>query len=103
MKKIYFAVILYISLWLTVACTVIKPQPIIKQESLLEYCSSDTPLPTNFTLDKDGNKVYDGEEIYNTMISWHFMYNECAIRHDKLVDAIRDLQNDRTMITKPKG
>lgn len=96
-KKIMLALIVCCVLLLS-GCTQVTPEPIIEQESLLQKCSADTPIPTEFVLDENGDKMYSGAEVYKVLLKWHFFYNTCAVMHDKLVDTIVDLQFDRMMI-----
>lgn len=70
-------------------------RPIIEQQSLLQKCSYDTPVPTNFVLDKDGKKMYSGKEFMRVLVEWQDVYNECATMHDSLVDTILKLENER--------
>lgn len=69
----------------------VENRPIIEQENLLVKCTADTPVPTNFILDKDGKKVYTGKELFRVLIEWQTVYNNCAVVHNSLVDTINDL------------
>lgn len=69
-------------------------RPIIEQQSLLQKCTFDTPIPSNFVLDKDGKKVYDGKEFMKVLADWQTVYNECATLHDSLVDTILKLEKE---------
>lgn len=96
MKKIklfLITLIIAFSLTLSGCSTTVQNAPIIEQQSLLQKCTTDTPLPTNFELDENGNKVYTGKELYNTLRDWQDVYNTCASTHNKLVDTINDLEN----------
>jgi len=74
--------------------------PIIEQQSLLQKCPTDTPIPTNFVLDEQGNKVYNGQELYRVLRDWQVIYNDCAANHDALVDTILKLQQTKEIPKK---
>ena len=99
MKKNIIAIVGMCAIVLT-GCSskaVVQATPMITQENLLEKCTTDTPLPEKYTLDENGKKVYNGKEVYNVLIQWENVYSECATKHDKLIDTIRELQTNRTM------
>lgn len=70
----------------------VQNRPIIEQTNLLQKCTSDTPLPTNYVLNEEGKKVYNGTELYTTLRDWQDVYSECASKHNKLVDTLIGLQ-----------
>lgn len=95
MRKIIVAFVLGCVLVLT-GCSKTVPiqvKPMIVQESLLEVCTADTPLPKNFVLDPKGEKQYNGKEVLNLLVEWQRVYDECASSKDALVGAIRDVQS----------
>ena len=69
----------------------VSTKPIIEQQNLLQKCTADTPIPTTFTLDSEGKKVYDGREIFRVLRDWQSVYNDCAATHNDLVDTINKL------------
>ena len=52
------------------------------QENLLTKCPLETPSPAGKA----------GKEVLTTLLEWEKFYNECAIRHDGLVDAVRKMK-----------
>ncbi len=97
MKKIkMFFVAIVISLSFAVAgCNTVpvNNKPIIEQQSLLQLCGTDTPVPTNFVLNDKGEQVYNGKEVFSVLRDWQAYYNNCAAMHNKLVNTIVELQN----------
>lgn len=74
---------------------------VVKQEILLERCSFDTPLPEQIVVDKHGNSGYSGKEVLDVLRKWDSIYNDCALKHDALIDLIRKLQGENiTVIIK---
>jgi len=93
-KKIFIAAVLAVSFAITGCSTVpVHNSPIIEQQSLLQKCSTDTPLPTNFVLNDKGEQVYDGKELYSVLRDWQTFYNNCAGLHNKLVDTINGVSD----------
>lgn len=106
MKKILLAIMFSTVVFLT-SCAdkavVVNDPPVIESDSiLLERCTADTPIPEKYVIDKDGKKVYNGEEALHTMTKWQTVYDVCAQRHDALVKLLLDLQKDRTVILKKR-
>lgn len=97
MKKIkmfFIAVILAFTFAISGCSTIpVKNTPIIEQQSLLQLCGTDTPLPVNFVLNDKGEKVYNGTELYTVLRDWQTYYNQCAAMHNQLVRTILDLEN----------
>ena len=89
--------ILLVMIFSITACSSIPVQtsPVIVQENLLSTCTDDTPLPTNYTVDSTGTKVYNGKEIMRVLVLWQSVYNDCANKHNSLVKTIRDLQETK--------
>ncbi|MDM2738374.1 hypothetical protein OGY35_23770 [Citrobacter sp. Ct235] len=57
-------------------------KPIIVQETLLQECTKNTPLP------EDGS----GKSSLNTLIEWDKLYERCRILHHNLIEAVRNKQ-----------
>ena len=72
MKWIILVLVLFLSAW------TVKNDPSFIQESLLQECSSDTPIP------EDGS----GEAAYNTLNDWQTIYNECRAGKHALIKAV---------------
>lgn len=90
MKKI--SVILALCAIMLSACSnTVQNKPIIEQQNLLQKCTSDTPIPTQFVLDEQGEKVYNGKELFRVLVEWQSVYNECAVTHNTLVDTINKI------------
>lgn len=106
MKKIILAFMFGCVLLLTGCSNTVKvpvkSEPIIVQESLLGICTADTPLPKNYILAPNGDKLYNGKEVLSVLIQWQDAYDKCASMHDSLVKAIRELQGI-TEVRVPKG
>ncbi|AFC21611.1 hypothetical protein GAP32_161 [Cronobacter phage vB_CsaM_GAP32] len=68
-------------------------QPIIEQQSMLQLCGTDTPIPTNYVINDKGEQVYNGKEVFTVLRDWQAYYNECAAMHNQLVRTILELQN----------
>lgn len=85
-------IVVVLCLLLVGCATPVEVQPIIEQESLLEYCTYDTPELKNPVLNEKGEPEYNGKQLLNLAVEWQSTYNECAALHDKLVDTIKDLQ-----------
>lgn len=95
-KMIVGEAICIVSLALSGCSTIpVNNSPIIEQQSLLQKCSTDTPLPTNFVLNDKGEKVYDGKELYRVLRDWQTYYNNCSSLHNNLVETIIELQSMR--------
>lgn len=92
-KLFLISVLIVITFAISGCSTPVQNAPIIEQQSLLQKCTTDTPLPTNFVLDENGEKVYNGQELYRVLRDWQTVYNICAANHNKLVDTLNDLQN----------
>lgn len=98
-KLIFIAIFMAFVLLLTACSTPVQNKPIIEQQSLLQKCPTDTPIPTNFVLDDKGNKVYNGQEVFRVLREWQSIYNDCAAEHDALVDTVLKL-NSMTEVPK---
>ncbi|SOK58432.1 hypothetical protein [Yersinia phage fHe-Yen9-04] len=99
-KLFLIAIFVTLMLMITGCSTVpIQNKPIIEQQSLLQKCTTDTPIPTNFVLDSNGNQVYNGKEVFRVLREWQTVYNDCAAQHDALVDTILKL-NSMKEVTK---
>lgn len=75
--------VLIICVSLSSCSTPVRTEPVIQQEILLTKCSTDTPIPEGL----------DGKSLYEALLKYQTVYNECATIHDKLVDTIRELRN----------
>jgi len=86
LKKIKY-IIIGLALIILSGCSSIpvKSSPIITQEVLLERCSTDTPIPLG----------KDGKALIEALVAFQKVYNECAVRHDKLIDTIEVLKNTK--------
>lgn len=71
----------------------VQAKPIITQEILLERCEEDTPIPMKIVVDKNNNRGYSGDEILEVLTRWDEIYNDCALKHDALINTIRKLQD----------
>lgn len=97
----FIATILAVSFAITGCSTVpVNNKPIIEQTTLLQLCSTDTPIPVNFTLNENGEKVYDGKELYTVLRDWQTFYNKCAGMHNKLVETITGLEQIKSVPKK---
>lgn len=65
----------------------------VQQEVLLERCTEDTPLPTQKTVDKDGNVGYDGKEVFRVLRDWQTVYDDCSTKLDALIAYLRKSQD----------
>lgn len=92
MKKISLIVALCV-IMLSACSNTVENRPIIEQQNLLQKCTSDTPIPTQFVLDSEGKRVYNGKELFRVLMEWQSVYNECAVTHNTLVDTINDLSH----------
>ncbi|AMM43730.1 structural protein [Pectobacterium phage vB_PcaM_CBB] len=93
--KIFFVAILIAFTFAISGCSTVpvKNTPIIEQQSLLQLCGTDTPIPTNFVINEKGEKVYNGKELYTVLRDWQTYYNQCAAMHNQLVRTILELQD----------
>ncbi len=93
--KMFFVAILIAFTFAISGCSTVpvKNEPIIEQQSLLQLCGTDTPIPTNFVINDKGEKVYNGKELYTVLRDWQTYYNQCAAMHNQLVRTILDLQS----------
>lgn len=91
-KVLLIAIILVISFSISGCANKVENRPIIEQQSLLQLCGTDTPLPTKFVINEKGEKVYNGNELYTVLRDWQTYYNICAAMHNKLVQTILDLE-----------
>lgn len=93
--KLFFVAILIAFAFAISGCSTVpvKNTPIIEQQSLLQLCSTDTPIPTNFVINEKGEKVYNGKELYTVLRDWQTYYNQCAAMHNQLVRTILELQD----------
>lgn len=103
MRKIIIALVWAVMILLVLtgcAPRSVDVKPLIVQEALLVKCSDDTPLPSipartpdgKIMLDAQGKTLYDGAETMRVLTAWDGMYGECAMNHDALIDAIRQMQ-----------
>lgn len=102
MKKILVCLLITCSL-LLIGCSTkvpVQTKPVISQELLLEKCSQDTPIPEKFVLDKDGKKVYNGQEIMRVLTEWDTIYGKCSSTHNQLVDTIKKLADTKQIDIK---
>lgn len=92
--KIFFVAILIAFTFAISGCSTVpvKNTPIIEQQSLLQFCGTDTPIPTNFVINEKGEKVYNGKELYTVLRDWQTYYNICSSMHNQLVRTILELQ-----------
>lgn len=75
--------------------------PILETDSkFLERCTADTPVPENPFIDKDGKKLYNGVSSMETFQKWQTVYDDCALKHDALINVILELQKNRTVLLK---
>lgn len=72
-----------IALLLSACSTPVQNTPIIEQQSLLQSCSTDTPMPSDTT----------GKALMQALIDYQSIYNDCAQRNDALIQTIKGLRN----------
>lgn len=99
MKVLIVALVLMLSVLISGCAPKVHVDPIVQQEIFLEYCSEDMPVLKNFTIDSDGNRVYNGAEVLRVLDEWALFYTKCAVTHDGLVNLVSDLQAAKQ--TKP--
>ena len=91
--KMFFAAVLISLTFMISGCsTTVQNRPIIEQQSLLQLCGTDTPIPTNFVINDKGEQVYTGKELYTVLRDWQTYYNQCAAMHNQLVQTIIGLE-----------
>lgn len=78
----------------------VNPDSNLIQENLLAQCTDDTPIPESTKVDENGRKVFDGVDLSSTLKEWADIYNICALKHDKLVEAVRAMQTEKTLKIK---
>ncbi len=78
----------------------VNPDSNLIQENLLTRCTDDTPIPESTKTDDQGRKVYDGVDLSSTLKDWQTVYNSCSIGKDKLIEAVRAMQQERTVKIK---
>ena len=78
--------LIVLAVFLLCACQV-KVDYGIEQQSLLQKCSTDTPLPEKYVVN-DGVKQYNGKEVMRVLTEWNDIYTDCASKHNILVDTI---------------
>lgn len=100
MKKLILVLGLSILLSACGTKVTVTPTPEITQENLLTLCDGDTPIPVNYVLDENGERVYRGDEIMRVLVEWQAYYNKCAIVHNSLVKTLRDLQKEKKLTIK---
>jgi len=105
MRKFFIAICVSFMLLLSGCTQYVKGEvkPEIVQQSLLQKCTKDTPLPQNpardangkILVDENGNALYDGRELMRVLIQWDSVYTTCATTHDSLVDTINKIQSTK--------
>lgn len=90
MKKLFFVILL--AFMLTACATKVNTTPTITQQNLLQKCTTDTPIPKRSGTDSNGKPASTGTDFLTNAVEWQDVYNNCAIMHDKLVDAILEQQ-----------
>lgn len=78
----------------------VTPNVTITQANLLEKCTKDTPLPVANGVTSTGEPNYDGNSVIAALQKWQTIYDLCAGKDDKLVDAIVALQEQKTVKVK---
>ncbi|HDS8977257.1 TPA: hypothetical protein QHR34_004100 [Raoultella ornithinolytica] len=73
MKWLLLVIVLFLS-----ACSV-KNDPGYIQESLLQQCTIETPIPDSGS----------GEDVYKALNEWQEVYNECRASKTALIEAVR--------------
>ena len=78
----------------------VNPDSNLIQENLLVRCTDDTPIPESTKVDEKGRTVYDGVDLSSTLKEWQTEYDRCAAGKDKLIEAVRKLQLQKTIKVK---
>ncbi|MHB4774352.1 Rz1-like lysis system protein LysC [Klebsiella pneumoniae] len=76
------AALIGVALLLTACSTPVQVAPVIEQQSLLQPCSNDTPIPTDTS----------GKALMQALIEYQGIYSECATRNDALIKTIKGLR-----------
>lgn len=98
-KLKYVVLLLVLSLFGCNSTAPVEMKQQVQQEVLLERCSEDTPLPTQKTVDKDGNVGYDGKEVFRVLREWDAIYFDCASRLDALITYLQKTQDPNFKVT----
>lgn len=76
------AALIGVALLLTACSTPVQIAPVIEQESMLQPCTQETPIPTDTT----------GKALMQALIEYQGIYSECATRNDALIKTIKGLR-----------
>lgn len=76
------AALIGVALLLTACSTPVQVTPVIEQQSLLQPCSNDTPIPTDTS----------GKALMQALIEYQRIYSECATRNDVLIQTIKGIR-----------
>lgn len=63
--------------------TPVRTTPVIEQETLLQRCPQETPIPSG----------HDGKALLEALMAFQQQYTECATRNDELINTITILKN----------